>query len=229
MPLASRSKWERIGPPDLISKCLSMTFGRRDPKVIFIGCRPQGLFRSLVGGITWTQCNINAPLSTAIGVNQHSLRINPYAPDDLWVGIERHGIFKSSDNGRTWAKLSNGLSGWGLNGICFAFDPRNPAIVYYGSDGGLYKTVDAGRQWIALRHGLPRLASNGEFMPGTTAIEILLHPSNPEIIYAGFLFTGPQDSCGVYKSIDAGKHWQPMLTGMPNGKDAATGNDLRGA
>lgn len=228
MLTASRSKWERIGPPDAPSKCLAMTFDRRDPKVIYIGCRPQGLFRSPDEGITWSWCDINAPLSTAVGVNQHSLRINPYAPDNLWVGIERHGIFKSADNGRTWANLSHGLSGSGLNGICFAFEPRNPAIVYYGSDGGLYKTIDAGQQWTALRRGLPRLESNGKFIPGTTVTDILLHPANPEIAYAGFLFTGPQDSCGVYKTIDGGKHWRPTLTGMPNGKDAESGNDLKG-
>src|SRR5579863_8791108 len=81
----------------------------------------------------------------------------------------------------------------------------NRDIYYLGSvDGGVWKTTNAGVTWKPIFDELP-VASIGA---------IAIAPSNPNIIYVG---TGEADmrsnislGQGLYKSEDAGEHWQFM-------------------
>lgn len=81
--------------------------------------------------------------------------------------------------------------------------PGNPYLFYFGSvDGGMWKTENAGVTWESISDGLAN-SSIGAFA---------IAPSDPNIIYVG---TGEADmrsniTCGdgVYKSTDAGTHWQ---------------------
>jgi photosystem II stability/assembly factor-like uncharacterized protein len=150
------------------------------------------------------------------------LRISPHCPGEVWLGIERHGVFKSSDAGATWTNLQNGLSGRALNGICFGFVRGDPDVIYYGSDMGIYKSRDAGVHWSPLHNGLPRLESNGLFIPSTTVSEILVDDFDTETVYAGFLFTNLKDPCGIYKSTDGGTNWRPLIEGLPRRTDGST-------
>src|SRR3989454_11710572 len=47
---------------------------------------------------------------------------------------------------------------------------------------------------------------------------ILIHPSNPDIVYACALgrATGPQEERGVYRTQDGGQHWERVLFVNPN-------------
>ena len=67
---------------------------------------------------------------------------------------------------------------------------------------GVWKTVDAGKTWsfsgLQKSRHIPR---------------IVIHPSNPEIVYAAVLgnIYKPTSERGVYKSIDGGKNWKKVL------------------
>jgi photosystem II stability/assembly factor-like uncharacterized protein len=81
--------------------------------------------------------------------------------------------------------------------------PGNPYLFYFGSvDGGMWKTENAGVTWESISNGLTN-SSVGAFA---------VSPSDPNVIYVG---TGEADmrsdityGDGVYKSTDAGAHWQ---------------------
>ena len=68
-------------------------------------------------------------------------------------GSMEGGIFRSSDGGDTWAKLSGGLpSGVLVGKIGIAISPANPdrlwAVVEAAEDkAGVYRSDDAGRTW----------------------------------------------------------------------------------
>jgi photosystem II stability/assembly factor-like uncharacterized protein len=185
------------------------------------------VFKTIDGGTTWNRCGVNIPASASIGANPHSLRISPNCHSEVWLGVERHGVFKSSDAGATWTNLRNGLSGRALNGICFGFVRGNPNVIYYGSDLGIYKSQDAGVHWSPLLNGLPRVESNGQFIPSATVSEILVDESDTETIYAGFLFTSLEDACGIYKTTDGGNNWRPLIEGLPPRPNGST-TDPRG-
>jgi hypothetical protein len=90
-----------------------------------------------------------------------------------------------------------------------AFHPVDPATIFAGAaNGGFWKTTNDGASWSSLTNGLPWLGVSS----------ILVHPSNPDILYIG---TGDRDGgdapgIGVFKSMDGGAHWEQTNFGMGN-------------
>jgi len=76
-----------------------------------------------------------------------------------------------------------------------------PAIGYVGTDnGGVWKTVSAGVTWYPVTDAVHQIR-------GITALAVA--QSQPPIIYAGTgSIFGSQYSSGIWKSTDAGVHWQ---------------------
>ncbi|HKT08356.1 MAG TPA: glycosyl hydrolase, partial [Gemmatimonadaceae bacterium] len=133
------------------------------------------------------------------------------------------GMFKSADAGKTWqfAGLADSRQIARVR-----VDPRDPNVVYaavFGhvwvpdSSRGVYKSTDGGAHW---RKVLFRNDSTG-------AIELVLDPTNPDILYAAlwqagrtpWLLSSGGAGSGIFKSTDAGEHWTELThaPGLPNG------------
>ena len=76
-----------------------------------------------------------------------------------------------------------------------------PGIAYVGTDnGGVWKTVNAGATWLPVTDAV-------QVVRGITALAVA--QSQPSVVYAGTgSVFGSQYSSGVWKSTDAGAHWQ---------------------
>jgi photosystem II stability/assembly factor-like uncharacterized protein len=103
-----------------------------------------------------------------------------------------------------------------------AVDPRNPDVCYVAALGhlwganperGIYKTGDGGKTW---QHAL-------KIDDKTGACDVVLDPSHPDTVYAGMYarrrtpwsFTGNSESGGIFRSLDAGKTWKKLTSGLP--------------
>ncbi|MEJ7671952.1 MAG: hypothetical protein WKF59_04425 [Chitinophagaceae bacterium] len=67
---------------------------------------------------------------------------------------------------------------------------------------GIWRSEDAGRTW-----------KNIGLKDGRHIIRLVIHPRNPDIVWAavmGHLF-GPNETRGVYKTVDGGKNWKRVL------------------
>ncbi|RYY38953.1 MAG: glycosyl hydrolase [Chitinophagaceae bacterium] len=96
---------------------------------------PQGLWTSRIVASRW-----NAP--------RVYLSLSGYRNDDF-----RPYLFVSEDEGATWTSLGNDLPHEPINVV--REDPKNPDILYVGTDGGLYVSFDRGRHFMAWTSGLP--------------------------------------------------------------------------
>ncbi len=87
-----------------------------------------------------------------------------------------------------------------------------PAIAYVGTDnGGVWKTVNAGATWFPVTDA-------AQAVRGITALAVA--QSQPSVVYAGTgSVFGSHYSSGVWKSTDAGAHWQS--TGLKNAGEIA--------
>ena len=131
------------------------------------------------------------------------------------------GMWKSTDAGRTW-KFS-GLRETGAIGRTIVH-PNNPDLVYAAALGhpfgrnrerGIYRSKDGGATW-----------SQVLFLNDSTgASELVMHPTNPRILYAGMwraerkpwtMISGGLDG-GVYRSTDGGDTWTKLAGGLPTG------------
>ncbi len=85
---------------------------------------------------------------------------------------------------------------WQTNIYAFDQSKSNPDILYCGTEGSeLYKSTDRGQHWQPVSRNLS--------IQAVLAVEI--DPLNPNIVYAG-------DNNGLFKTLDGGANWIPLLT-----------------
>jgi photosystem II stability/assembly factor-like uncharacterized protein len=137
---------------------------------------------------------------TSLGPDAGSIRalvIDPQNPMTLYAGTDA-GLFKSTDQGRTW--LKSGLPGTYAGPL--AIDPQDSAVVYAGAalcpEGcgwGLFKSTDGGTNWSAANSGLPEGLSS-----------LAVDPQNSMTLFAG-------TNAGLFESTDGGTTW--VNSGLP--------------
>ncbi len=132
----------------------------------------------------------------------------------LYVGCDVGGVYKSSDNGKSWTIKNNGLSIYFVQDI--TYDPVNPDILYLATRGGIYKSTNGGDTWTAKRSGFP---DTEEYSFSAPINDIVVDPKNNNILYAGigvhkkgydfdrYHWDSVEIKGSIYKSIDRGETW----------------------
>ncbi len=121
----------------------------------------RGLYMTEDGGDTWSKT-----LGDDEWTGVTDIVIDPRDPEVLYAATwQRHrtvaaylgggpgsGLHKSTDGGKTWMELKNGIPGSNLGKIGLAISPQNPDIVYAAIEldhtkGGLFMTENNGASW----------------------------------------------------------------------------------
>ncbi|MGH9934974.1 MAG: SBBP repeat-containing protein, partial [Blastocatellia bacterium] len=125
-------------------------------------------------------------------------------------GRNSQGLHKSADRAGNWAQIGGGLNTTRV--FTVAVDPVNASVLYAGTFQGVYKSVNGGQQWQLTGQANPVTA------PPFGNV-IVVHPSNPNIIFVGSQFGG------IYRSVDGGQSYQANVGinfgGTPSGYDIA--------
>jgi hypothetical protein len=82
-------------------------------------------------------------------------------------------IYVTRDYGRTWTKITNGLPEYG-NLQVVREDPKNPNLLYAGTEFGLFISLDGGRNWERFMNNYPTVRTD----------DILVHPRDGDLIVA---------------------------------------------
>jgi photosystem II stability/assembly factor-like uncharacterized protein len=195
-----------------------------DRSTWYIAVGSGGIWKTINRGTTWTSV-FDGQGSYSIG----AITVDPNNHNTVWAGTGenisgRHvgygdGVYRSLDGGATWKNM--GLKGSEHIGM-IAIDPRDSDVVYVaaqgplwsgGGDRGLFRTVDGGSNWELILSG-------GEY---TGVSEVYIDPRNPDVLFAvkhqrlrnvAALMNGGPES-GIFKSVDSGKSWRELTTGLP--------------
>jgi len=160
--------WQNMGLPDSehISKII---IHPDDSDVVWVAAQgplwnkggERGLYKTTDGGQSWTK---------TLGDNEWTgvtdIVIDPRNPDKLYAATwQRHrtvaaylgggpgtGIYRSSNGGDSWEKLTQGLPDTDMGKIGLAISPQQPDILYAAiellrREGGLYRSTDQGSSW----------------------------------------------------------------------------------
>ena len=207
----------------------------------------RGIYKTTDGGKTWKQV-LN--ISQYTGCNE--VLIDPRSPNIVYAtahqrmrqvftyigGGPESAMYKSTDGGTTWNKLTSGLPTTEMGRIGMAMSPVNPDILFAivestEKNGGIFRSSDRGASWAKMSD----YTTSGNYYA-----EIFCDPKNVDKIYmpdvffmtsddAGkttrrlgemwkhvdnhFIWVDPNDTghylvgCdgGIYESYDKGKQW----------------------
>lgn len=122
----------------------------------------RGLYKTTNGGASWSRVlhvSENTGISDVVidPRNARTLYAAAYQRrrhvGQLIGGGPEGAIYKSSDAGATWKKLSAGLPTGDIGRIGLAVSPQNPDVVYatiaaQGNNGGFFRSADLGETWV---------------------------------------------------------------------------------
>ena len=129
----------------------------------------RGVFKTTDGGLTWTRALFVDEMTGATDLvmdpsNNKVLYAAMYQRQrSAWGyngGGPGSGLYKSTDAGRTWIKLTAGIPAGPLGRIGLDVYRRNPDVVYatiqHEQESGLYRSDDAGAHWTKVSGTNPR-------------------------------------------------------------------------
>jgi photosystem II stability/assembly factor-like uncharacterized protein len=226
--------WRSIGP----SRGGRVVAVAGDPVNTFTfyqGTTGGGVWKTDDGGINWANVSDGFFATGSVG----AIAVAPSNPNVIYVGMGEacfrgnasygDGVYKSIDAGKTWTNV--GLEATRQIGR-LQIHPTNPDIAFVAAlgdgwgpnpDRGVFRTKDGGRTWQKV---LYRNEHAG-------AIDLVLDPGNPNVIYAstlemrrypwGFRSAGP--GTALYKSSDGGDTWTDISAkaGLPKGDKGRIG------
>jgi len=100
----------------------------------------------------------------------NGVEVDPQNPDIVYLATWGKGVLKSSDGGKHFAPMSNGLSE--LNTYTVKLNPADSNVIYVGTATGLFVSYDAGKNFSLL----------GDMRLNVTSIEF-----GEDALYAGVL------------------------------------------
>lgn len=155
-----------------------------------------GGYASIDGGQNWDP--VGGGLTDVL-----DFAIDPQNPDTVYAGTMR-GVYKSNDNGQTWAEAFTGLSGV-LPNLGLAVSPINPDEVYAAANGRVFRSLTGGQAWDELT--TPQIA---EARPHMRLLAV--DPAMPTRIYLG-----DSHAFAVHLSDDKGQSWLTAVLPLPPG------------
>ncbi len=151
--------------------------------------KDRGVYKSTDGGGTWRQTLFVDETTGAI-----DLALDPTNPRILYAsmwdfrrlpwqmrsGGKGSGLYKSTDGGETWTKLSEGLPKGTLGRMGVAVSPSRPDRVWAvieADEGGLFRSDDAGATWALVNEDRVLRARSWYYM------HVFAHPTDADTVF----------------------------------------------
>ncbi len=91
----------------------------------------------------------------------NSLEVHPTEPGGLYIAATRYKLddfrpylFRTTDYGKTWAMINEGISSSHFTRVVRA-DPGREGLLYAGTENGMYVSFDDGAKWQTFQLNLP--------------------------------------------------------------------------
>lgn len=200
----------------------------KDPNVVMVAAlgriysssKDRGIYRSSDGGQTWEKTlyvndqtggidlSMDPSDSSVVYAGMWTMYRKPW---HMSSGGEGDGLFKSTDEGKTWTRVQgHGLPSGVLGkiGVAVAGGDSHGQVVYAlieAKDGGLFRSDNGGADWKLISAD-QRIRARAWYFTNVFA-----DPTNANTLYA--------TNTGFFKSTDGGSSWNPVA--LPGGDNHA--------
>lgn len=213
-PDGSIGVWEEIGPRTIKSGWGGMENAGRMTAIAVHPSRRQVVYAAGASGGLWKSedfCRTWMSLADDQPVLSYgALAIDPQNPDVVYAGTgEPHyafdcfpgvGLLRTRNGGLTWDLLGTNLfAGHSFSRIIC--HPRRSGFIYASTTGGVYRSTDGGGTWVRL-------------LSGATS-DLVMDPRFPDTLIAGLGVPWGSPLNGLYKTRDAGQHWERLTQDLP--------------
>ena len=201
--------------------------------ILYTGVEPAALFKTEDNGDTWQEVPGLSEHPTRDkwqpglgGLCLHSMVVDSADRDRAWVGISAVGVFGTTDGGRSWQTMNQGVRADFLPdpfpefGQCphkLVAHQSRPGVLYQQNHCGVFRSDSAGESWMDITGDLP---SRFGFVLG-------IHAHDPDTIFVlpedealgdqlgGMLRYVTDAKFRVFRSRNKGQDWEPLTNGLP--------------
>jgi len=158
---ANTGKYASTVKPGPMGSITALSPSPRSLAILWAGTDDGNIQVTRDAGVTWTNVtppsikpwtrifNIEAghfdPLAAYAAAN--TLRLDEIAPH----------FYRTRDGGKTWTEINSGIAGDAVANT-IREDPRQPGLLYAGTDTQVWVSFDEGDHWQSLRHNMPAIS-----------------------------------------------------------------------
>ena len=128
-------------------------------------------------GKNWTKASVKIAGNPGYWVSR--VEASPSDPATAYVSYSgfrnddfRPFLYKTTDYGDTWTSIAGNLPNETINVV--REDPRNPNLLFVGTDGAVYASLDGGKSWTKMKGN----------MPSQPVHDLQIHPRERDLIVA---------------------------------------------
>ena len=219
-------EWQLLGPTNIGGRITDLANHPAEPEIIYVAAASGGIYKSINNGDSWEQIFNDAPV-----ISMGDIALDPNNPQIIFAGTGEanassysfigDGLWKSEDGGANWAHVGLETSAY-IARIIVDYENSNRVFVAAcgtlfssNSERGVYRSEDGGANWEQVLF----------LTDSTAAIDLVQHPTNPNILYAAmwervrglsYRKSGGESS-GIWKTTDGGDNWTELTNGLPSG------------
>jgi hypothetical protein len=157
---------------------ISLAESPLQPGVLWAGTDDGNLHVSMNGGETWKSIVENVPKVPSYSPVSH-IEPSRTSAGVAYCSFDRHMlddfrpfVYKTTDFGRSWTNVTGNLPEKAYVWVVRE-DPKNPNILYAGTELGIFVSLTQGNHWFQLRM---------KNLPTVSVHDILIHPRDNDLI-----------------------------------------------
>lgn len=212
--------WSSLGPGNIGGRTRALLIHPANPQVMYAAGVAGGVWKTINSGETWTPLtDLMANLAVC------SMVMDPKNPEVIYAGtgegffnidgVRGAGIFKTTDGGQTWSRLSGTATPDFHYVNDLVISPTNNRRIYAATQTGVWRSSDSGASWVRIL--IPAENETG----GCFDLAIRTDQQTDYLFAAvGFLPSRVARRAAIYRNTDAADNndWVSVLSNFGMGR-----------
>jgi len=141
----------------------SLAESKTNENVLYAGTDDGLIQTTKNGGKSWSKISVDNLSGVPSTAFVNDIKVDLFDENIAYVALDNHKfgdyapyLYKTSDGGKTWSKITVGIPD---NTMIWRIvqDHKNKNILFIGTEYGVYLTLDQGKSWNKFSNGLPTI------------------------------------------------------------------------